>query len=345
MVYKPFILGKGLEIGTNRESMPLIYGKIKSLWGGYSSHNVKVCLQYIQIFSIRGAPMNSGISMWSKHNDVIKICKHGLMIILSGFTCHAGLPEPGMTLYGVVREGKTGHKLRMGSLSVEIENEATGEKLTVQASLNDLQDGYSFFLDVPFEREVQGDPVSEKALALPITSASYQWTFSINGVPAYIQTSQGGEVQLSSASRGTVERLDLQVDLSNIDTDEDGLPDWYELHYGFDPDSEENHATLNENGMNNLKAYISGLDPNDPASVFRMEGLQVDELGENTGMKLTWLSAVNRLYTIYRGQSLTDQDFEAIESDLPATPPINTYTDPNPPEGPVFDFIEVELAP
>lgn len=289
--------------------------------------------------------MKSVIYAWSKTRLIPKACLYALLLILSGLMSYAGLPEPGVTLYGSIHEAKTGHKLWIGSLSVSIENQSTGEILTLQASLADLQDGYSFFLTIPFEREVQGDPVSENALALPMSSTSYQWNFSVNGVPAVIQTTQGGTVQLSSASRGTVEQLNLRVDLSDIDTDGDRLPDWYELHYGFDPETAENHDAPNENGMSNRTAYISGLDPADPATAFRLEGLQVKEPEGNAGMELTWLSAANRLYTIFRGSSLIDQDFESIASHLPATPPVNTFRDPTPPEGAVFYLISVELAP
>ncbi len=58
------------------------------------------------------------------------------------------------------------------------------------------------------------------------------------------------------------------VPLSNllvvVDTDEDGMPDWWEVQYGFDPEDPADAALdCNGNGLTNLQEYEANLDPCD----------------------------------------------------------------------------------
>ncbi len=72
---------------------------------------------------------------------------------------------------------------------------------------------------------------------------------------------------VSSLDRGRIERADLQVTVACIDSDMNGLCDWWELAYfgqlGINP-----NADFDGDGLSNLAEYKAGANPTDAESVF-----------------------------------------------------------------------------
>jgi hypothetical protein len=94
------------------------------------------------------------------------------------------------------------------------------------------------------------------------------------------------------------------------DSDGDGLPDWFELLYGLNP----NNANLDPDGdgMTNLQEYIAGTDPLDGQSYLKVN---VDAA---PGGVQVWFAAVsNRTYTVQYNDSAAGGTWLRLK-DLPA---------------------------
>jgi hypothetical protein len=47
-----------------------------------------------------------------------------------------------------------------------------------------------------------------------------------------------------------------------VDSDGDGMPDWWELKYGLDPyDASDASEDMNGDGYTNIEMFINGIDP------------------------------------------------------------------------------------
>ncbi len=126
------------------------------------------------------------------------------------------------------------------------------------------------------------------------------------------------------------------------DTDTDGLPDWWETQY-FGGATNADASATSSNGVNTiLEAYVAGLNPTNPTSLFVMTQLGSDA-GDIDRAVLHWGMVSGRVYTIYWTSNLL--------SGFPAQPLTNNiavgvFTDTV--HGAVNDGfyrIEVDLAP
>lgn len=106
------------------------------------------------------------------------------------------------------------------------------------------------------------------------------------------------------------------------DADGDGLPDEWEEEYlgstGSAPEDDDD-----EDGLDNYGEWIGGFDPGDSNSVFSAGGEPAAEPGAYV---LQWPSAADRYYSIYRATNLPGP-FVLLDDEIPATPPLNVYTD------------------
>jgi subtilisin family serine protease len=132
-------------------------------------------------------------------------------------------------------------------------------------------------------------------------------------------------------------RLNLAA---TVDTDGNGLPDWWELQYfghltGTDPAADPDH-----DGADNLAEFLAGTDPTDPHSVFHL-ALPVPLTGNR--WQIQWPSVDGRYYRILRSTNLLSGINTVVQTNLTATPPLNTFTDAPPsPSRAVFYRLELE---
>ena len=132
-------------------------------------------------------------------------------------------------------------------------------------------------------------------------------------------------------------RLNLAA---TVDTDGNGLPDWWELQYfghltGTDP-----AADPDQDGEDNLAEFLAGTDPTDPHSVFQL-AMPVPLTGNRC--QIEWPSVEGRYYRILRSTNLVSGIRTIVQTNLAATPPLNTFTDTPPsPAGAVFYRLELE---
>ncbi len=121
-----------------------------------------------------------------------------------------------------------------------------------------------------------------------------------------------------------------------------GTPLWWLAEQGYDDDFDL--AELDdpdEDGMATWREFLANTDPNDPLSLLHFERVQPDLAAGETVLR--WQSASDRVYSIWRSADLSDGFEHRIATNLPATPPVNVYTDAV--DGAEAQFYLIEAGP
>lgn len=113
---------------------------------------------------------------------------------------------------------------------------------------------------------------------------------------------------------------------------ERGITNEFDLAETADPD---------EDGMSTWREYLANTDPTNGQSLLQFELVQPDP--DEGATVLTWQSASNRAYSIWRSVRLPDGFAEPVATNLTATPPVNVYTAAV--EGLPNAFFRIELEP
>ncbi|NKB24666.1 MAG: hypothetical protein GKR87_09900 [Kiritimatiellae bacterium] len=243
---------------------------------------------------------------------------------------NAGVPEPGLEMYGVIRNNLGGAHVRMtsGTLTWTVTS-SSGVPVTVQADLKNINDQFSYLIQIPFETPLQGflpDPNALKLTAQPTIYNREQ--VRIDGALATIKSPATTTFNFSELDRGKMVRVDLEVAVSLPDSDGDGLPDaWEVIHFG-------SHAGLpnaddDGDGVTNIDEFKAGTDPNDPESLFQfieVELVLVQGVAGAQGRMIRWSSMPDRTYAVLRSSNLMS-GFVPIVTGIDTTPPANSYTD------------------
>ena len=132
-------------------------------------------------------------------------------------------------------------------------------------------------------------------------------------------------------------------DPDHIDTDNDGMPDWWETLHGLNPGSSSDAGIdSDKDGLNNLQEYVAGCDPTNARSVFGFTG---GATVQGNKFVVRWPSISNRFYDVSRSTNLATgaNGFFILPgaSNMPATPTENSYTDAVQAVGPFFYKIDV----
>jgi hypothetical protein len=239
---------------------------------------------------------------------------------LHSLCCRAsGAPELPLVFYGEL--SNTSGPLSPTSRVVIWTVFGGGSNASVSSTLATIN-GQTFYLArIPFETRFAGNlTFAPSSNTLPLTASPTLFTRSatVNGVVATLVPPASTNFMFSKADRGKIERVDLLVDLPGnpaVDSDGDGVPDWAE--------------------------QIAGTNPNDPNSVFKAStDLQPAPGG---GLILKWSSVSGKSYSVLRSQNLS-QGFTPVATALPATPPLNTVTDPTAVIGDSY-FYRIQVDP
>jgi hypothetical protein len=80
-----------------------------------------------------------------------------------------------------------------------------------------------------------------------------------------------------------------------LDSDSDGVPDWWELAHGLNPfDPTDAFLDFDDDGMNHLEEYLAGTDPRNPDSVLQLQ-LQLQADGS---IELRFLAIAGQTYVL-----------------------------------------------
>jgi len=114
------------------------------------------------------------------------------------------------------------------------------------------------------------------------------------------------------------------------DTDGDGLSDaWEILHFGTTTNTVSAPAIdADGDGVSNFHEYLSGTNPTNAQSLFAYRSLPS---AAGDGFRIEWPAVTGAVYGIEASDDMTEVDqWSAVASGLPATPPLNVYTDAAP---------------
>jgi len=117
----------------------------------------------------------------------------------------------------------------------------------------------------------------------------------------------------------------FEYDFATADSDGDGLKDSVELEFGSNPMLVDTDG----DGASDYVEWLTGSNPTNAHSFFAITNF-VPRAGNK--FVLTWPSAAGRAYHIQRATNLA-LPFSIIATNVPATPPVNSYTD-TPPASP-----------
>ncbi|HWX21392.1 MAG TPA: S8 family serine peptidase [Candidatus Binatia bacterium] len=132
-------------------------------------------------------------------------------------------------------------------------------------------------------------------------------------------------------------RLNLQ---RTVDTDGNGLPDWWEQIYfghltGTDPNADPDH-----DGASNLAEWLAGTNPTNATSCLR---LALPRMAATNGFVVQWPSVAGKFYRLQRATNLLAGFNTLVQTNIAATAPTNTAVDPaTSPSNARFYRIELE---
>jgi parallel beta-helix repeat protein len=166
-----------------------------------------------------------------------------------------------------------------------------------------------------------------------VDGAGYQGAGNLNSNPLFLNGGlhdyrlAANSPCLGSGTNGSNMGAAFPVGSVLVDTDEDGMPDRWEMIYGFDFNNAADAALDSDgDGLSNGAEWVSGTDPSDRASV-----LQLSAVGFNTGGNtLQFLAVAGRDYTIQFRTNAGTGAWTKLQ-DVPAAPTntLTTVTDPN----------------
>ena len=181
----------------------------------------------------------------------------------------ADFSEPPLVLYGrIVSDGAAGNGrlLTRGTLRLVLENRSNpGQRVIRTESLRPVGPNgeYSYRHEIPlfylpdaFD-STAGLTVGEGNLQYRIIEATVDGTVARFRDPGQLE-----EVTTAFANRGDEIRIDFQASVPQLDSDNDGIADWWEEQYGLNPRS-GNDATQDGDGdgLDNLAEYRAGTNP------------------------------------------------------------------------------------
>jgi len=177
----------------------------------------------------------------------------------------ATLPEPATTFYGkVLGTGDVQPFLITEGRLTWVIRRADGVDVTLTAALFAYGDGaFSYRLDVPHAALSLGLSAGASSVPLALSEQTHRHqSVTLDGEPVTLLGPAGSAFTTAQILRSATYRLDLGLDRKALDTDGDGIPDWWEDQYGLDKQANDAGQTFGIGGLTAAQCYARGLDPN-----------------------------------------------------------------------------------
>ena len=202
----------------------------------------------------------------------------------------AYISEPDTTVYGriVNRSGAVDQVLTEGTLTWKLKK-PDGTELLLNGSVGPLSGGaYSYTMSIPHQALSLGQQTIATVVGLgtgPSTQQLSQITY--NGQPAQVMAPGSAQFDVLQAQRGSALRIDLEVNIPQIDTDHDGIPDWWEMANGLDKQSAADALQdADGDGRNNLAEYLANTDPTQDSRAPKLLTTEVVAYSQSTSVVL-----------------------------------------------------------
>ena len=206
-------------------------------------------------------------------NTMRSTCLIPALLLVSMGSIHVGqaqsFSEPHTVFYGKVlgTAGAQDFLITTGRLSWTFQR-ADGAMVTLETSLFPLYDNtYSYRLDVPHSAFALGlDPGSGGIPLPPLPEIHIHASVAVDGQVAELLGPAGMSFTTEQLLRTATYRMDLGLNRAPLDSDGDGIPDWWEDLYGLDKQN-PGDASLDGNGdgVSALQAYLQGVSPHQDA--------------------------------------------------------------------------------
>lgn len=176
------------------------------------------------------------------------------------------------------------------------------------------------------------------SLSAVVTNGVYYLHVKATGVGSPLQKPfPNGYVQYGSLGQYTITGSIAM----NLDWDGDGLPNDWEADYFGDMTNAISSADSDGDGQDNLAEYISGFDPTNEMSVFKIEDIPMP-VTNGAPFIITWNPIAGRIYNVGWSDNLSNAAFSNLVEGL--SHPQNSYTDMVERIGPVhFYRVDVRL--
>ena len=140
----------------------------------------------------------------------------------------AFIPEPETLIYGKIvnRTGAPTEQLvTSGRLLWKIRC-ADGSEIRLSGTVGELNGGSSYFLRIPHQALALGQQASPHSVPLGISrSGASHVEITLDDQTTRILAPATSQLALEQSLRASAYRLDLEVDIPELDTDGDGIPD------------------------------------------------------------------------------------------------------------------------
>ena len=152
-------------------------------------------------------------------------------------------------------------------------------------------------------------------ITIPIGATAAQVSVNlIGGVLA--QPSVNFSLHLANPTNATIFRSNGKGTITALDTDNDGMPDYWEIANGFDKmDPADAALDADGDGLTNLQEFLGGTNPRDAADPTRILGTRTS----GGDFFFTFKSVANRTYRIEYKDQLTDPAWLPLGTDIPGT--------------------------
>lgn len=130
---------------------------------------------------------------------------------------------------------------------------------------------------------------------------------------------EGGVFHFNCSSQALVSAF---IDAFQLDTDADGIWDGWERQHFTNLTTASSSTDYDSDRFPDFREFIAGTNPSDSNSCLKVSELACENV---SNVVLKWQSASNILYAIEWSTNLL-QAFHEITNSLPATVPVNTYT-------------------
>jgi hypothetical protein len=148
---------------------------------------------------------------------------------------------------------------------------------------------YSYRLDVPHEALALGLTGSTSSIPLSAgVATNVSLRITVGGVLARLVPPAADTFAVAQMTRATTCRMDLEVPIAAVDSDGDGMPDWWENKYALDlQNSLDAVGDADGDGRSNLQEYRAGTDPRNDGRIPELMTTRVRAYaGAATGLRL-----------------------------------------------------------